>query len=143
MECAKLFSLVLAPRTAGSKRIRPWRRPRFILCLAGPRHLPTRPPVSRFSAACQTGDLSISGRRTSHLDLLDYKPEMKGRFDQDIPASIFGTQRITGMVAQQDRFPVVPTMYGFRQYGEERHVAQRIAAAHRQDRRRDLRAARR
>src|SRR5579864_6786163 len=44
----------------------------------------------------------------SHLDLLDYKPAMKGRFNQDIPPSIFGTQRITGMVAQQDRFPVVP-----------------------------------
>ena len=54
----------------------------------------------------------------SHLDLLDYKPEMKGRFDQDIPPSIFGTQRITGMVAQQDRFPVAPTMYGFRQAGQ-------------------------
>ena len=54
----------------------------------------------------------------SHLDLLDYKPAMKGRFNEDIPASIFGTQRITGMVAQQDRFPVVPTMYGFKQYGQ-------------------------
>ena len=54
----------------------------------------------------------------SHLDLLDYKPEMKGRFDQDIPPSIFGGQRVTGMVAQQDRFPVVPTMYGFKQYGQ-------------------------
>ncbi len=53
----------------------------------------------------------------SHLDLLDYKPEMKGRFDQDIPPSIFGTQRVTGMVVQQDRFPVVPTMYGFKQHG--------------------------
>src|ERR1700680_4098802 len=54
----------------------------------------------------------------SHLDLLDYKPAMKGRFDQDIPPSIFGGQRVTGMVAQQDRFPIVPTMYGFKQYGE-------------------------
>src|SRR5215475_7158676 len=54
----------------------------------------------------------------SHLDLFDYKPDMKDRFDQDIPPSIFGGQRVTGMVAQQDRFPVVPTMYGFRQYGE-------------------------
>ena len=54
----------------------------------------------------------------SHLDLLDYKPQMKGRFDQDIPPSVFGGQRVTGMVAQQDRFPVVPTMYGFKQYGE-------------------------
>jgi hypothetical protein len=54
----------------------------------------------------------------SHLDLLDYKPEMKSRFDQDIPPSVFGGQRITGMVAQQDRFPVVPTMYGFQQHGK-------------------------
>ncbi len=54
----------------------------------------------------------------SHLDLLDYKPAMKDRFDQDIPPSIFGGQRVTGMVAQQDRFPIVPTMYGFKQYGQ-------------------------
>jgi hypothetical protein len=54
----------------------------------------------------------------SHLDLFDYKPEMKGRFDQDIPPSVFGTQRVTGMVAQQDRFPVVPSKYSFRQYGQ-------------------------
>src|ERR1044071_2203356 len=54
----------------------------------------------------------------SHLDLLDYKPEIKDRFNQDIPPSIFGGQRITGMVAQQDRFPVVPTMYGFSQHGQ-------------------------
>ena len=54
----------------------------------------------------------------SHLDLFDYKPAMKNRFNEDIPPSVFGTQRITGMVAQQDRFPVVPSMYGFRQYGQ-------------------------
>jgi Protein of unknown function (DUF1501) len=54
----------------------------------------------------------------SHLDLFDYKPAMKDRFNQDIPPSIFGGQRVTGMVAQQDRFPVVPTMYGFKQGGQ-------------------------
>ena len=54
----------------------------------------------------------------SHLDLLDYKPEMTNRFDQDIPPSIFGTQRITGMVAHQDRFPIVPSMYAFKQHGQ-------------------------
>ncbi len=54
----------------------------------------------------------------SHLDLLDYKPEMKPLFNKDIPPSVFGTQRITGMVAQQDRFPIAPTMYGFRQHGK-------------------------
>jgi hypothetical protein len=54
----------------------------------------------------------------SHLDLLDYKPALQGRYNQDIPPSIFGTQRITGMVAAQDRFPVVPSMYGFQQQGQ-------------------------
>ncbi|BDC48841.1 sulfatase [Bryobacterales bacterium F-183] len=54
----------------------------------------------------------------SHLDLLDYKPEMKDRFNQDIPPSVFGGQRITGMVASQDRLPVAPSMYGFKQHGQ-------------------------
>ena len=77
----------------------------------------------------------------SHLDLLDYKPEMKGRFDQDIPPSVFGGQRVTGMVAQQDRFPGRPHDVRLPAAWAERHVAERTAAAHRQDRRRDLRAA--
>jgi hypothetical protein len=54
----------------------------------------------------------------SHLDLLDYKPELKGRFNQDIPPSIFGGQRITGMVAHQDRLPVAPSKYEFRRSGQ-------------------------
>jgi len=53
----------------------------------------------------------------SQLDLLDYKPELQGRFDEDIPESVFGGQRITGMVASQDRLPVVPTMFNFQQCG--------------------------
>src|SRR5882724_2467584 len=39
----------------------------------------------------------------SQMDLFDYKPLLKDRFDQDIPPSIFGGQRITGMVANQSR----------------------------------------
>jgi hypothetical protein len=54
----------------------------------------------------------------SHLDLLDYKPEIKNRFNEDIPPSVFGGQRVTGMVAQQDRFPVVPTIYSFQRQGQ-------------------------
>ncbi len=54
----------------------------------------------------------------SQLDLLDYKPLLKDRFDQDVPASVFGSQRITGMVANQSRFPVAPSMYEFKQHGK-------------------------
>ena len=54
----------------------------------------------------------------SQLDLLDHKPLLKDRFDQDIPASVFGGQRITGMVANQSRFPVAPSMYEFKRHGQ-------------------------
>ena len=54
----------------------------------------------------------------SHLDLFDHKPQMAKRFGEDIPESIFGGQRVTGMVAHQERFPVVPTKYSFQQYGQ-------------------------
>ena len=54
----------------------------------------------------------------SHIDLLDYKPKLTGRFNEDIPPSVFGGQRVTGMVAQQDRFPVVPSIYKFKQAGQ-------------------------
>jgi hypothetical protein len=79
---------------------------------AADREFPNLPPrAKRIIFLFQAGG-------PSHLDLLDYKPQMKGRFNHDIPPSVFGGQRVTGMVAQQDRFPVVPTVYGFRQYGE-------------------------
>ena len=59
---------------------------------------------------------------------------MKGRFDQDIPPSVFGGQRVIGMVAQQDRFPVVPMMYGFKPVRTERSLAERAAASYRLNR---------
>ncbi len=80
--------------------------------LAAPRAFPNfAPKAKRVIFLFQAGG-------PSHLDLLDHKPHMKGRFNEDIPPSIFGTQRITGMVAHQDRFPVMPTMYGFKQHGK-------------------------
>ena len=54
----------------------------------------------------------------SQIDLFDHKPFIKDRFDQDIPTSIFGGQRVTGMVANQARFPVAPSMYEFKQHGQ-------------------------
>jgi hypothetical protein len=34
-----------------------------------------------------------------NLDLFDYKPKLQEMFGQDLPASIRGTQRLTGMTA--------------------------------------------
>jgi hypothetical protein len=54
----------------------------------------------------------------SQLELFDEKPELKERFDQDLPESVRMGQRITGMVSGQARLPVAPSKYGFRQCGQ-------------------------
>jgi hypothetical protein len=53
----------------------------------------------------------------SQLDLWDYKPQLRKRFDQDLPDSVRDGQRLTGMTSGQDRFPVAPSIFRF-----ERHA---------------------
>lgn len=54
----------------------------------------------------------------SQLDLFDYKPQLRERFDQDLPDSIRNNQRITTMTSGQARFPVAPSKFEFRRCGE-------------------------
>jgi hypothetical protein len=54
----------------------------------------------------------------SQIDLYDHKPGLKERFATDLPDSIRQGQRLTGMTASQDRFPVAPSMFEFSQHGE-------------------------
>jgi hypothetical protein len=53
----------------------------------------------------------------SHLDLLDYKPVLSQRFNEDLPDSVRQGQRITGMVASQARLALQPSRYSFKQSG--------------------------
>jgi uncharacterized protein (DUF1501 family) len=52
----------------------------------------------------------------SQLDLWDYKPQLRARFDQDLPDSIRQGQRLTGMTSGQARFPVAPSLFRFSRY---------------------------
>lgn len=54
----------------------------------------------------------------SQLDLFDYKPGLAARFGTDLPDSIRQGQRLTGMTATQDHFPVAPSKFKFAQYGK-------------------------
>ena len=54
----------------------------------------------------------------SQLETFDYKPLLKKWHGQEIPDSIRGTQRNSGMVADQSTFPLVKSIYDFKQYGE-------------------------
>ena len=53
----------------------------------------------------------------SQMDLFDHKPGLQARFDQELPDSIRQGQRLTGMTATQDRFPIAPSRYRFAQHG--------------------------
>jgi len=52
----------------------------------------------------------------SQLDLFDYKPKLRARFDQDLPDSIRQGQRLTGMTSGQARFPVAPSIFRFSRF---------------------------
>jgi hypothetical protein len=57
----------------------------------------------------------------SQLELFDYKPKLREMMGQDLPASIKGNQRLTGMTANQAAFPMVGSFANFKQYGESRN----------------------
>jgi hypothetical protein len=54
----------------------------------------------------------------SQLETFDYKPKLTDMFGQELPASIRGEQRLTGMTANQSTFPLVGSFTGFKQYGQ-------------------------
>jgi len=56
----------------------------------------------------------------SQLDLFDYKPLLQKMQGEDLPASVRNGQRLTGMTADQTRFPLAGTVFGFNQYGQSR-----------------------
>ena len=56
----------------------------------------------------------------SQLDLFDHKPLLQTMFGQDLPESIRMGQRLTGMTANQQRFPLAGSIFNFAQYGESR-----------------------
>src|SRR5882724_398844 len=61
----------------------------------------------------------------SQLDLFDYKPMLQQMQGQDLPASIRMGQRLTGMTAQQEHFPLAGTVFKFGEYGQARaHISE-------------------
>ena len=54
----------------------------------------------------------------SHLDLFDYKPELKKRQGDDLPDSVRQGQRLTGMTANQKNFPMFGSLGNFAQHGK-------------------------
>ncbi len=54
----------------------------------------------------------------SQLETFDYKPMLHKMYGQDLPESIRNGQRLTGMTASQENFPLVGSYFPFHQHGQ-------------------------
>ena len=54
----------------------------------------------------------------SHLELLDYKPQLAKFHGSELPDSIRQGQRLTGMTSGQKNFPVIASKFKFAQQGQ-------------------------
>jgi hypothetical protein len=54
----------------------------------------------------------------SQVDLWDYKPNLVAQYNKDLPDSVRGSQQLTGMTTGQARFPVAPSHWAFKRYGQ-------------------------
>jgi hypothetical protein len=54
----------------------------------------------------------------SQQDLFDYKPLLNKMNGEELPASVRGTQRLTGMSANQARLPLAGSLFHFAQHGQ-------------------------
>jgi len=52
------------------------------------------------------------------MDLFDYKPALGKHFDRDLPDSVRNGQRLTTQTSGQNRFPVAPSAFKFKQHGQ-------------------------
>ena len=54
----------------------------------------------------------------SQLDLLDHKPKLIDLHGQELPPSVRGDQRLTGMTSNQKSLPVTSSLFRFARHGE-------------------------
>lgn len=74
--------------------------------------------ATHFPAKAKRGIYLFMAGAPSQMDMFDYKPDMSKLFDTDLPETIRGGQRLTGMTSEQARFPIAPSIYGFKPYGK-------------------------
>lgn len=54
----------------------------------------------------------------SQMETFDYKPKLREMVGQELPPSVRGMQRLTGMTANQASFPLAGSFTNFKQYGQ-------------------------
>ncbi len=54
----------------------------------------------------------------SQLDLFDHKPGLRAMHGKELPDSVRGTQRLTGMTSGQKTLPITSSIFAFKQHGK-------------------------
>jgi hypothetical protein len=77
-----------------------------------------QPGFPNFAAKARRVIYLFQSGGPSQMETFDYKPKLADVQGTELPASIRMGQRLTGMSSQQASFPVVPSKFGFAQYGK-------------------------
>lgn len=76
------------------------------------------PGVPHFKPRAKRVVVLWQGGAPSHVDLFDYKPQLDKHRLEELPASLREGKRLSTMTATQAKYPVLPPIKPFRQYGK-------------------------
>jgi hypothetical protein len=75
-------------------------------------------PVSHFPARAKRVIYLFQSGAPSQIETLDYKPKLHQLHKTELPDSVRMGQRLTGMTASQDRFPIARSGFKFARHGQ-------------------------
>jgi hypothetical protein len=81
-----------------------------------PPHDLTSPSFPNFAPKAKRVIYLYQEGAPSQLDTFDYKPDLQAMFHKELPASVRGTQRLTGMTSGQNGLPIAPSIFKFQQH---------------------------
>ena len=77
-----------------------------------------RPGLPHFAPKAKRVIWLTQAGAPSQIDLFDYKPGLASRFGTDLPHSVRGGQRLTGMTSEQKHLRIAPSIFPFQQHGQ-------------------------
>ena len=91
--------------------------PRCRACLARGGDAGGLPGLPHFAPKAKRVIYLFQSGAPSQMDLFDYKPRLKDLATTELPESVRGGQRLTGMTSGQTTFPIAPSLFQFQQHG--------------------------
>ena len=79
---------------------------------------PALPGLPHFAAKAKRIIYLFQSGGPSQLDLYDYKPLLNQRHGEQLPDSVRGSQRLTGMSSNQSSIPIAGSPFKFSRYGQ-------------------------